>query len=104
MATAQCIATQASFGWGNFLWGRITTKWRNLHECVTQAKSKMQSLTWAKKLINILWNYIDSLWKHRNSVIHGKDKEEAAALDRDQHNDRIHTEYQLCQQDSFVIP
>jgi hypothetical protein len=104
MMAANCITSQSLLGWSNFLQGSISKKWLDLYNLVTSPKSDVQAIDWVKKMINTLWNYIDSLWKHRNSVIYGKNKLEAAELDKKCVCDEVRIAYQSYLQDPFMKP
>jgi hypothetical protein len=69
-----------SIGWYHFTLGRISSKWDAAVRCYRgQLDNLAMTNVWATQAILLMWQYMRSIWTHRNSVVHGKDSEEAAS-------------------------
>jgi hypothetical protein len=74
---AEAIAQQKALGETSLFRGHISKKWHDAYnaaqpqhsqQCVTCSPSSK----WIRSLITAMWEYSKSLWKHRNSAVHGK--------------------------------
>jgi hypothetical protein len=50
-----------------------------------------------------LWDYVDSLWKNRNSTRYSKNKEEVNKLHEQQLTEKVILEYSEYRNDPFII-
>ena len=65
------IHAQNKIGWHQLLKGRITHDFVINHDTYANLNGhKMDGEQWSSKLIQSLWNYVLSLWKHRNDTLH----------------------------------
>ena len=69
------IASQSAIGWRNLLLGRLSNKWSSLQQLhVTSEKlssTHYSGASWSVKVIQHIWRALHSLWKLRNTSLHG---------------------------------
>jgi hypothetical protein len=53
--------------------------------------------------IQSLWTYSTTFWKHRNAVVHGKDKSEAAALTLATTKTKVASAYADFEADPYIV-
>jgi hypothetical protein len=94
--------SQSTLGWDQFLRGRISKTWRNFFTFF-KIPSDLCGSVWTKRLIVALWCYTEHLWKDRNGVVHGKDKDEQKRLMRDTLLLQVADEYENYNKDPFII-
>ncbi len=63
---------QQSIGWKHFLYGRISTQWKNV-ELLEEYKKTPSA--WAAELVFKILDMGRILWRHRNMLFHGNDGE-----------------------------
>ncbi len=69
------ISSQASIGWDNMLFGRFSVEWSRLQD-VHIAEEKLDGRffsgpAWTSKVTQHIWRALHSLWKIRNTDLHG---------------------------------
>jgi hypothetical protein len=80
LLTTAFIKRYHSIGWYQFTLGRFSSKWDAAVRCYGKQQDNPNTTNvWATQAMLLMWQYTRSLWIHRNSVIHGKDSEEAAS-------------------------
>ena len=75
------IQDQQLIGWDQFLKGRISKLWVNIHQKqLTQRNIQItlfnSGVGWSSHLIAIIWSHVYSVWITRNLARHGKDRAE----------------------------
>ena len=63
---------QRSIGWKHFLYGRISTQWKNVGLLEEYKKTPSD---WAAELVSKILDMGRILWRHRNTLFHGNDGE-----------------------------
>lgn len=80
IALQSVMESQEKIGWHLLRYGFVAKAWR-----VEQSRWKKtqdphfsckKGERWARQLQESLWEYVSTLWNHRNKVVHGKDKNE----------------------------
>ena len=66
------MVDQGLIGWKHFLYGRISTKWKEV-ELIPEYKKTPSD--WAAELVRKLLNMGMILWRQRNTLFHGNDGE-----------------------------
>ena len=75
--------TQGQIGWHLVKYGILSVHWRRVQQ--QYMKSKVPNLKdtacekWIRNVQSDLWDYVHTIWEHRNKRVHGRDKEEAKA-------------------------
>ena len=64
--------SQTEIGWDNFMCGRISTLWK---KTVKSPSQEWDPDRWATKVTRAGFQVITSLWKQRNTLVHGNDGE-----------------------------
>ena len=62
------VTDQSYIGWGNFLFGRISTKWSEYLIAIAIPNTNHE--TWLVKMIHGLWDICRRAWDNRNSILH----------------------------------
>ncbi len=87
------IGWQHTFqGWLSKLRGKAVSEIRKI-------KLPSFSTTWSAQTILYLWNYTQSLWAHRNQVVHGKNDQEIVVrilMKLDAYNTTIGLQHYAC--------
>jgi hypothetical protein len=101
----QPFQEQSSLGWEQFLGGRLSQKWARAYQVYTSEKVRMvrDASLWIKKVIVAMWAYSTTLWKFRNSIVHGASKEEEKEKRLEQLHQHVCHEYSLYESDPFLI-
>jgi hypothetical protein len=93
-----------TLGWDNLLRGRISKLWGRAYKLSNQISNTQNSSGWTKQLIHLLWKYTLSLWECRNSILHGKNVEEAEMREKEALKQQISEAYEDYAKDPFSIP
>jgi hypothetical protein len=85
------ILNQNAVGWQAFIEGCPTKGWRESQQQYNEyLRSRKTGLRWLSALIRKLWQVAWDMWEHRNSILHDKEKGQAA-LERE---DKIREEFE----------
>jgi hypothetical protein len=57
---SQCITSQTSLGWDQFLRGRISLSWRRFF-CYYRYGHDLNGDIWSKKILLAIWSYTESI-------------------------------------------
>ena len=68
------------------------------------SNTKPNSSTQVAKAIQCLWEYSQSIWEHRNGILHGTTIEEAKAKEAAALQSEITKAYEEYEVDNFIIP
>ena len=92
-------------GWDQFLRGRNSLRWGSAFRSSwgPTLHSEIDHTPWCKLLILSLWEYSTTLWKHRNAVVHGRDKEKAAALTLASIKTKVALAYADFEADPYIV-
>jgi hypothetical protein len=61
-------------------------------------------MSWAAKIIPVIWEYTTSLWEHRNGILHGQTLAETEQRELEALQQQITTAYKEYNNDHFIIP
>jgi hypothetical protein len=82
----QLVASQTSIGWSNILCGRFCVEWSQIQaKHIEEAQIDGRHFSgdqWTTKVIQHLWRALHSLWKLRNTALHGTTFTESEATRR----------------------
>lgn len=78
----QALSEQQTIGWAYACRGYLSTKWVEAHS-FGKPPDSLFSLrhTWLKQILKALWSFTDTMWAHRNKILHGQ--EESAKIIRE---------------------
>ena len=69
----EAIQQQQVIGWGDFMFGRVSTKWSTALSLSYTGKRCKQMTT--ATMIHHIYNISYSMWEGRNKVLHAKEKQ-----------------------------
>lgn len=61
-------------------------------------------MSWAAKIIPVIWEYTTSLWEHRNGILHGQTLAETEQRELEALQQQITAAYKEYNNDHFIIP
>ena len=85
-AVQRAIVDQNRIGWDKFLASLLSTRWgiaQTLYQEQTGDYPKQHPRTWAKPVINLLWEFTHEVWLYRNAIKHGVTMAEQQQVRRD---------------------
>ena len=78
---------QRKVGWPYLKFGVLALEWRNTQTAWAELRdpdySNKREDRWATQVQEILWQYVTTVWEHRNATVHGKDENEARRIKTD---------------------
>lgn len=71
----------STIGWYQFLLGRLSKKWETAITAYAPiAGSTPPIQQWSTQIILSMWHFIRSMWKNRNTIVHGTDAQHSAEI------------------------
>jgi hypothetical protein len=68
---AKALEEQEQIGWHLAMWGYLSWHWGpTVMAHPVTAQSKDQGENWTQKMISLLWNFVDNMWEHHNTILH----------------------------------
>ena len=81
------LDAQRKVGWSILKFGVLALEWRTTQSAWAELRdpeySNKREDRWAKQVQEILWQYVSTVWEHRNTIVHGKDENEARRIKTD---------------------
>ena len=93
-----CSQVQDSIGYHNFLFGRISSHWKELQRSYLEKKyndRRFSADAWAKHLIAKLYRIIHNIWRYRCDRVHGKDQQRISKREKKALRKEIKLQYSL---------
>lgn len=89
---------QDAIGWTNFLFGRVSLKWKTLqklHYVGHHTTSRLSHMAWSKIFVGKIYRMLHSLWKFRCAQVHGVENHLASKREKKALRREIRQQYDL---------
>lgn len=80
LAFKKITDTQSAIGWRHMFSARFSVEWATAHSSYLEHRPLLEPTPagdrWVVEISTTIWQHWRELWKHRNSIVHGKDADD----------------------------